>query len=84
MSQTRNFTIGHATVFQDKPSEETRLALERMHKNELESRGLLIRSGIKKLAELLADKEESELAVTLKVLVRETNRIKQENKNKNS
>ncbi len=77
------FTMGHADVFQDKPSEETKRAIESMHKDQKEQRGLLIRSAIQSISTLLADKSEAELSIVLKVIVNETNRLKQDNNTKN-
>jgi hypothetical protein len=79
MSKTRTFKIGHADVFQDKPSEETRLALEIMHKNQHHKANGLVDNSINDIAEAMKDKSEAELSIVLNVIVRETNRLKQEN-----
>jgi len=72
MSKTRMFKMGHADVFQDKPSEETRRAVEAMG-NDIEKCGLLVRSGAKSLSDALIGKSEAELIAVIKFLVKEKN-----------
>lgn len=76
MSKTRTFKMGDAEVYQDKPSQESKMAIELMHKAEHERCGLLVKKGIKDLAEALADREDSELGTALKLLVRMTKELK--------
>ena len=76
MSTTRNFKIGHADVFQDKPSEETRLMLESMHRAEYEKACNLVDGAVHEIAELLKHKTEAELSIVLKAIVRRTNEYK--------
>lgn len=78
MSKTRNFKMGHADVFQDKPNEESRKFIKSLEKD-IEKCGLLVRHNAQKLAEALSDKSEAELSIVLKFLVKETNNLKSQN-----
>lgn len=76
MSKTRTFKMGDAEIYQDKPNDLIKLLIEISEKNEHERCGLLVKKGIKDLAEALADREDSELGVALKVLVRKVKELK--------
>jgi len=86
MSQTRKFKIGNAEIFQDKPSEETRRALELMHKTQEENLYKLsegykystIEETINAIAEKLSNFDESVVSAFVSVLIRKTKKLKQQ------
>lgn len=82
MSKTRTFKMGDAEIYQDKPNQDAKLAIESMHKAEYDKCGLLVKRGIKDLSEALSEKEDNELSVALKVLVRMTKELKRKKNEK--
>lgn len=87
MSKTRTFKIGHVEAFQDKPSSETRLAIERIHKLQEERlRGINCGKHILSLVDEILKIEDANLSTeeiskirntrlsdVLQTLVRKTN-----------
>lgn len=73
MSKTRTFKMGHAEVFQDKQSEETRKILHYMEENNFaKARKVLgTYNGLSKIALDLSTKKDGEISVVLSALVNE-------------
>jgi len=76
---TRTFKIGDAEIFQDKPNQEAKTALELSHKKQ-EEMGLLLRKSVEKISNQLAELSDVDLSNALSVIVRKVKKLKQENK----
>jgi len=75
-----NFKMGDAEIFQDKPSQDTRRAIESMHRSEDERAFKLVGDLIYEIADILSeeDKTDADLSVVLKSLVRGTRILRRE------
>ena len=78
--QEHNFRIGDAVMFQDKPSQDTRRAIQSMHRSEDERAFKLVGDLIYEIADILSeeDKTDADLSVVLKSLVRGTRILRRE------
>lgn len=84
---TRTFKIGNAEVFQDKPSEETRRAIQIMHKTQEDNLYATSEPNLEEFMESLSDKlsklDESVLNAFVNVLTRKVKTKKQNKDAKN-